>query len=74
MSPPGVSDKLEVYIEFVLGADGSISHVRILRSSGSPEFDDSVREAFAHTHMPSPPSGFSGTHQLTFRLGDNNAP
>jgi colicin import membrane protein len=36
-------------VEFFVGADGSISRVRISRSSGSAEFDRSVLEAFSRT-------------------------
>lgn len=47
--PSGLSDTLVARVEFFVGADGTISNVKISRSSGSPEFDRSVVEAFART-------------------------
>jgi len=47
--PSGLSDTLVARVEFFVGADGSISRVRISRSSGSAEFDRSVLEAFSRT-------------------------
>jgi colicin import membrane protein len=47
--PTGLSDTLVARVEFFVGADGSISRVRISRSSGSAEFDRSVLEAFSRT-------------------------
>jgi colicin import membrane protein len=47
--PGGLSDTLTAGVEFYVGADGSISRVKISRSSGSAEFDRSVLEAFSRT-------------------------
>lgn len=47
--PSGLSDTLVARVEFFVGADGSISRVRIKISSGSAEFDRSVFEAFSRT-------------------------
>ncbi|MBC7368408.1 MAG: TonB family protein [Undibacterium sp.] len=47
--PAGLSDTLVARVEFYVGADGSISRVKISRSSGSAEFDRSVVEAFSRT-------------------------
>jgi len=52
--PLGLSDTLVARVEFYVGADGSISNVKISRSSGSPEFDRSVVEAFARTKSMGP--------------------
>lgn len=47
--PEGVSDSLKAQVEFYVAADGSISHVRISKSSGNSEFDRSAIEACEHT-------------------------
>ena len=71
--PPDVSDKLEAGVEFYLAADGSISRVRIVQSSGSQAFDASVLEAFAHTRSIGPrPDGHGETVRLMFRLRDED--
>lgn len=67
---PNVSDKLSAGVEFFLAADGSLSRVRIVRSSGSPEFDRLVLDAFAQTHMPPRPDGHGDTIKLTYSLRD----
>jgi colicin import membrane protein len=68
--PSGVSDTLVTEAEFRLNADGSITGARIIKRSGSPEFDNAVLEAFAHTRMPARPDGRSETHKLEFRTRD----
>src|SRR5208283_4692996 len=40
--PEGVSDTLEARVEFLLASNGSLSEVRIAKSSGNAEFDRSV--------------------------------
>jgi colicin import membrane protein len=47
--PEGVSMSLEARVEFFVAADGSISHVRISRSSGNADYDRSVIDAVEHT-------------------------
>ena len=71
--PPGVSDRLEARIEFFMASDGSISRVRVIRSSGNKEFDQSVLEAFAHTHMPSRPDKRSDMKEMTFKMHDEDS-
>ena len=73
LPPPGVSDRLEARVEFFMSADGSISRVRILRSSGNAEFDQSVLQAFAHTRMPSRPDHHSDIKEMTFKMHDEDA-
>jgi len=68
--PTGVSDTLIAGAEFRISADGSITGVRIIKKSGSPEFDRAVLDAFAHTHMPARTDGRSDTHTLEFRTRD----
>ena len=67
--PPGLSDKLEADVEFLIAADGSISRVQILRSSGNTDFDLSCLEAFKRMGSVGPkPDGKSDTWQVTFRM------
>ncbi len=47
--PDGVSDALTARVAFYLGRDGTISRVRIIRSSGNADFDKSVVDAFNKT-------------------------
>jgi TonB family protein len=69
--PADVSTSLTAKVEFHLGADGTISGVRIVRSSGSEEFDQSVKEAFARTRPILPPTFFKGdTLSLDFALDE----
>ncbi len=66
--PGGLSDLLNAEVQFTLGADGSISGVRIVRSSGNADFDQSVTEAFARVRMPARPDGKSDSIRLVFRM------
>jgi colicin import membrane protein len=71
--PPGVSDRLEARVEFFLSADGILSRVRISRSSGNSEFDESVLEAFRHTQMPPRPDHRGETDTLTINMRDEDS-
>jgi colicin import membrane protein len=65
----GVSDTLQARVEFFIAADGSISHVRILASSGNHEFDRSAIGAVERTPPIGPrPDGKSDTRTLLYRL------
>ena len=68
--PSGVNDTLVAEAEFRLNADGSITGARIIKHSGSPDFDSAVLEAFAHTRMPARPDGKSELLTLAFRTRD----
>lgn len=68
--PPGLSDALVAEAEFRLGADGSLSAVRIIGPSGSAEFDRAVLEAFARVRMPARPDGKSSVQTTRFRTKD----
>jgi colicin import membrane protein len=73
--PEGVSDALEARVEFFLAADGSMSQIRIARSSGNREFDRSVIEACEHTRsIGARPDGRSETVQMTFKMREDEAP
>ena len=71
--PTGLSDTLVARVEFYVGADGSISRVRISRSSGSDEFDRSVREAFGRTKsIGARPDKKGETVELEFRMREED--
>ena len=66
--PGGLSDLLNAEVQFTVAANGTISGVRIVRSSGNADFDQSVLEAFARVKMPARPDGKSDGQRLTFRI------
>ena len=67
--PPGLSDLLEAEVEFRIAADGTLSGVKIVRSSGSSEFDRSVLEAFARVRSIGPtPNNKSDVWVVTFKM------
>ncbi len=68
VKPDGLSDLLNAGVSFTVAADGSISDLRIVRSSGNAEFDRSVREAFARVKLPGRPDGKTDGRTLTFRM------
>ncbi len=70
--PEGVSDSLAARVEFFLAADGSLSRIRIVKSSGNAEFDRSVIEACEHTpSVGARPDGRSETVQMTFKMRED---
>ncbi len=69
-TPPGISDDLVSEAEFRLGADGSISAVKIISPSGSAEFDRAVLDVFARVRMPVRPDGKSSVQTTRFRTKD----
>jgi colicin import membrane protein len=69
--PPGLSDLLNADVAFYLAADGTISRVRIARSSGNAAFDAACIEAFRRVGSIGPtPSGKSDDYVVTFRMKD----
>jgi colicin import membrane protein len=66
--PGGLSDLLTADVLFTMAANGSFSGVRIVRSSGNPDFDQSVLEAFGRVKMPARPDGKTEVITLTFRM------
>jgi colicin import membrane protein len=73
--PEGVTENLEAHLEFFVAADGSISHLRIARSSGNHEFDRSVIEACERTRSIGPrPDGRSETVQMSFKMREDESP
>jgi colicin import membrane protein len=71
VSPPGVSDQLSARVSFYLAASGSISHIKILRSSGDADFDQSVINAFtAVGSIGARPDRKGNTNELEFKVAD----
>ncbi len=69
--PPGLSDLLDADVEFFIAADGSISSVHIVRSSGNTAFDLSCLDAFRRMgSIGAKPDGRSATWTLTFKMKD----
>jgi len=71
--PPGVGgSKLSTEVEFFLAADGTLSRMKVVRSSGNPEFDASVLEAFRQVRSVGPrPDGQSDMSKLRFNAEDD---
>jgi TonB family protein len=73
--PTDVSDKLTAKVGFMLAADGSMSQVHILRSSGNDEFDSAAMEAVRHTHGIGPRPDNKGEEiSADFSMHDDTAP
>jgi colicin import membrane protein len=71
----GVSDALEARVEFMLAADGTITRVRVIKSSGNSEFDASAIEAVTQTHSIGPrPDGRSDTRTMLYKLHNEPTP
>ncbi|PTY04880.1 hypothetical protein DB347_19470 [Opitutaceae bacterium EW11] len=71
--PTGVSDVLTAQAEFSILADGTIFDVRISRSSGNAEFDQSVLSAFRNVGSigPRPDGEGTLTRRVTFKMRDD---
>ncbi len=69
--PDSVDTLLTARVSFFLAADGSISSVKIVAGSGSPDFDASVVEAFRRVRsVGAVPGGKSGTYVVPFRMAE----
>lgn len=54
--PPGLSDSLKATVEVRSNLDGSLTSARIVRGSGSRDFDTAVLDAIRRVKMPPRPS------------------
>ena len=71
--PPGLGDSVSATAEFRIGADGSISGVRIASSSGSADFDRAVLEAIGRYRSIGPRPDHKGeTVNLIFRMKEED--
>ncbi len=69
--PLGVSDQLTARVSFHVAANGTISQVRIVKSSGSAEFDRSALDAFKTVGSIGPrPDGRGDTKETDFQMRD----
>ncbi|WP_068769718.1 TonB family protein [Termitidicoccus mucosus] len=69
--PTGLGDHLSVTISFTLSATGAMSNVRVTRSSGSAEFDQSALAAFrAVRSIGERPDGKTDTRTAVFKMSD----
>ena len=66
--PPGLSDSLKVEISVHSNADGSLTSPRVVKTSGSAEFDEAVLEALRRVRMPMRPDKKSEVIQFTFTM------
>lgn len=70
--PDGLSDLLQAKVRFNIAANGTLSGVRIVTSSGSREFDQSVLDAFAKVRSIGPtPNGKSDVWEVTFKMRED---
>ncbi len=68
--PPGLSDTLKCTFQVRSNADGSLSSARIVKGSGSREFDQAVLDALRRMQMPARPDKKSETIELNFGMRD----
>lgn len=67
--PTGLGDSVSAEVTFFLTADGQIRSAEITRSSGHPEFDQSVLAAIRRVTWPGPrPDKKSDTLRVIFRM------
>jgi colicin import membrane protein len=66
--PPGLSDTLKVEIEVRSNADGTLTGGRVMKSSGSSEFDRAVLDALRRVRMPARPDKKSETIEFIFNM------
>lgn len=69
-APPGLSESLEGDFEFTVSPDGTISGGRVVKSSGSREFDNAVLAAIRSVRMPPHPYSKRQTVGFTFSMAD----
>ncbi len=71
----GGSSDLTAVVDYAIGSDGTLTGVKIAKSSNDPAFDDSVLRAIRRAAPFAPPpekyrDQWSGGVEATFRLGD----
>jgi colicin import membrane protein len=70
--PLGVTDQLTAKASFYAAADGTISQVKIIRSSGNAEFDRSVIAAFSKIGpLGGRPDKRGDTREIVFDMSDS---
>ena len=72
VKPTGLSDNLKATVEIFLAADGSLLRPKIVKSSGSAEFDASVISAIRNTNsIGKRPDSQGGLFELNFYMKDS---
>jgi len=67
--PDSVNELLVAKVSFYLASDGSISAVRVVKTSGSTEYDQSVIDAFRKVRsIGAVPGAKSGTYEINFKM------
>jgi colicin import membrane protein len=69
VKPTGLSDQLETDVELHILADGTLAHARIVKSSGSDEFDHAALEAVMRVEpLGARPEGLPEIQIIPFRM------
>lgn len=71
-APDGLSDTLEVIVRVTSNADGSLTNPKVVRSSGSAEFDRAVIAAIRKVTMPARPDRKSEPIDIPFSMRERN--
>jgi colicin import membrane protein len=71
-SPPGLSDSLKVTIEVRSSVDGTLSGARVVKTSGSNEFDQAVLDAIKRVRMPPRPDKKTETITFVFAMRERS--
>jgi colicin import membrane protein len=66
--PPGLSDSLKVTIEVRSHSDGGLSNPRVVKTSGSAEYDQAVIDAVRRVRMPVRPDHKTELVELIFTM------
>ena len=67
--PDSVNDLLIAKVSFFLAVDGSITAVRVTKSSGDADYDQSVLDAFRKVRsIGAVPGAKSGTYEINFKM------
>ena len=67
--PASVDSLYVAHLSFFMAADGSISAVRLLKTSGNSDYDRSVLAAFAKVRsVGAVPGGLSDTYVIDFKM------
>jgi colicin import membrane protein len=75
LKPADAGDQLTAKVAFYVAADGSLSRVRITRSSGNSEFDQAVMETFSQTASIGPRPDHRGEDvSVEFKMREETTP
>ncbi|HZZ58494.1 MAG TPA: energy transducer TonB [Opitutaceae bacterium] len=66
--PTDFTESMMAHVKFYVGADGSISNIRIVRSTGNEAFGQAVIDALQRVSVPPPPSHRGDDYDIDFSL------